>query len=193
AYEQCAGFLRISGGKNILDNTGVHPESYEATEKILNICSYNLDDVLNSNISDLSEKIESIGKEKVAEQIGVGVPTLEDIVKEITRPGRDPRDTLPPPMLRTDVMDINDLKIGMEMKGTVRNVIDFGVFVDIGVHRDGLVHISQISQKNIKHPSEVLQVGDIVTVWIKEVDVKKNRISLTMLQEKLQKDIQKEN
>ena len=193
AYEQCAGFLRISGGKNILDNTGVHPESYEATEKILNICSYNLDDVLNSNISDLSEKIESIGKEKVAEEIGVGVPTLEDIVKEITRPGRDPRDTLPPPMLRTDVMDINDLKIGMEMKGTVRNVIDFGVFVDIGVHRDGLVHISQISQKNIKHPSEVLQVGDIVTVWIKEVDVKKNRISLTMLQEKLQKDIQKEN
>ena len=159
----------------------------------MNICSYNLDDVLNSNISDLSEKIESIGKEKVAEQIGVGVPTLEDIVKEITRPGRDPRDTLPPPMLRTDVMDINDLKIGMEMKGTVRNVIDFGVFVDIGVHRDGLVHISQISQKNIKHPSEVLQVGDIVTVWIKEVDVKKNRISLTMLQEKLQKDIQKEN
>ena len=193
AYEQCAGFLRISGGKNVLDNTGVHPESYEATEKILNICSYNLEDVLNANISDLPEKIESIGKEKVAKKIGVGVPTLEDIVEEITRPGRDPRDSLPPPMLRTDVMDINDLKIGMEMKGTVRNVIDFGVFVDIGVHRDGLVHISQISKKNIKHPSEVLQIGDIVTVWVKEVDVKKNRISLTMLQEKLQKDIQKEN
>ena len=187
AYEQCAGFLRIIDGKNILDNTGVHPESYEAARKVLEICDYSLDDVKNGDIELLQKKIELLGEEKVAEKVGVGVPTLQDIVKEISAPGRDPRDELPPPMLRTDVMDMNDLKVGMELKGTVRNVIDFGVFVDIGVHQDGLVHISQITDRYIKHPSEVLKVGDIITVWVNDVDVRRKRISLTMLQNKIEK------
>ena len=187
AFEQCAGFLRVSDSKNVLDNTAVHPESYDAAEKLLEICGCSDEDIRQNRLGDLREIAEEMGIEKLAEQIGIGVPTLSDIITELTRPGRDPRDELPPPLLRTDVMDINDLKPGMELKGTVRNVIDFGAFVDIGVHQDGLIHISQITNKYIKHPSEVLKVGDIVTVWVLAVDVKKNRISLTMKKDNVQK------
>lgn len=178
AYEQCAGFMRIAESKNILDNTGVHPESYDAAKALLELCGYSVKDAKGG--LDLTDKVKELGEEKVAEKIGVGVPTMTDIIKELKQPGRDPRDELPPPMLRTDVMDMNDLKAGMELQGTVRNVIDFGAFVDIGVHQDGLVHISQITDKYIKHPSEILKVGQIVTVWVLGVDTKKGRISLTM-------------
>ena len=185
AFEQCAGFVRVPESKNVLDNTGVHPESYNAAKELLQLCGYSVSDVSNGDISSLKAKIALLGGEdKVAEKLGIGVPTLIDIVKELLKPGRDPRDELPPPLLRTDVMDIKDLTPGMELKGTVRNVIDFGVFVDIGVHQDGLVHISQITNRYIKHPSEVLKVGDIVTVWVLSTDIKKNRISLTMKNEK---------
>ena len=185
AFEQCAGFVRVPERKNVLDNTGVHPESYDAAKELLQLCGYSVSDVSNGDISSLKAKIALLGGEdKVAEKLGIGVPTLIDIVKELLKPGRDPRDELPPPLLRTDVMDIKDLTPGMELKGTVRNVIDFGVFVDIGVHQDGLVHISQITNRYIKHPSEVLKVGDIVTVWVLSTDIKKNRISLTMKNEK---------
>ena len=184
-FEQCAGFLRIPGGKNILDNTGVHPESYDAAKKLLKLCAYSEKELFAGDISGLSERAEKLGIEKISEETGVGVPTLTDIIRELLQPGRDPRDELPPPLLRTDVMDIGDLKRGMELRGTVRNVIDFGAFVDIGVHQDGLVHISQITNKFIKHPSEILKVGDVVTVWIKDVDVQRKRISLTMVKEKL--------
>ncbi len=180
AFEQCAGFLRIAESKNPLDNTGVHPESYDAAKALLSECGYDIKDVAKGNIGSLAEKVEAIGADKLAEKLGIGVPTLNDIVKEMLRPGRDPRDELPPPMLRTDVMDMSDLVPGMEMQGTVRNVIDFGAFVDIGVHQDGLVHISRITDRFIKHPSEVLKVGDIVTVWVLSVDKAKGRISLTM-------------
>lgn len=180
AFEQCAGFMRVAESKNLLDNTGVHPESYDAAKALLEICGYTVKDAANGKLGELKEKIEALGQETVAEKIGVGVPTMLDIVKELMQPGRDPRDELPPPMLRTDVMDMNDLKLGMELQGTVRNVIDFGAFVDIGVHQDGLVHISQITDKFIKHPSEVLKVGQVVTVWVIAVDVNKKRISLTM-------------
>ena len=180
AYEQCAGFMRVAESKNLLDNTGVHPESYDAAKALLELCGYTVKDAANSKLGELKEKIEALGTESVAEKIGVGVPTMLDIVKELLQPGRDPRDELPPPMLRTDVMDMNDLKPGMELQGTVRNVIDFGAFVDIGVHQDGLVHISQITDKYIKHPSEVLKVGQVVTVWVISVEVNKKRISLTM-------------
>ncbi|MBR5235922.1 MAG: RNA-binding transcriptional accessory protein [Clostridia bacterium] len=180
AYEQCAGFLRIPGAKNVLDNTSVHPESYEAAKQLLDIFSYTNQDVAEGRLGELRDKVKAAGESQVAEKCGVGVPTLRDIVGELMKPGRDLRDELPPPMLRTDVMDMKDLKEGMELKGTVRNVIDFGVFVDIGVHQDGLVHISQITNRYIKHPSEVLKVGDIVTVWVLGVDVNKKRISLTM-------------
>lgn len=180
AYEQCAGFLRIPGGKNVLDNTSVHPESYGAAKKLLEFFSYSNEDVKAGKLTDLKGKVKEAGEGKIAELCGVGIPTLRDIVEEIMKPGRDLRDDLPPPMLRTDVLDMKDLKEGMEMEGTVRNVIDFGVFVDIGVHQDGLVHISQITNRYIKHPSEVLKVGDRVKVWILSVDVNKKRISLTM-------------
>lgn len=180
AFEQCAGFMRVAESKNLLDNTGVHPESYDAAKALLEICGYTVKDAANGKLGELKEKIEALGQETVAEKIGVGVPTMLDIVKELMQPGRDPRDELPPPMLRTDVMDMNDLKPGMELQGTIRNVIDFGAFVDIGVHQDGLVHISQITDKFIKHPSEVLKVGQVVTVWVIAVDVNKKRISLTM-------------
>lgn len=180
AYEQCAGFMRVPESKNLLDNTGVHPESYSAAKDLLEICGYTVNDAAKNRIGDIKEKIAALGEDKVAEKIGVGVPTMQDIVKELLRPGRDPRDELPPPMLRTDVMDMKDLKKGMELHGTVRNVIDFGAFVDIGVHQDGLVHISQITNRYIKHPSEVLKVGQIVTVWVIDVDLSKKRISLTM-------------
>ncbi len=188
AFEQCAGFLRVPESKNILDNTGVHPESYKAAKELLEICGYSLKDIGTDEISKISGQVELLGNEKVAEKLGIGVPTLKDIVKELIQPARDPRDELPPPMLRTDVMDMKDLVPGMELKGTVRNVIDFGAFVDIGVHQDGLVHISQITNKFIKHPSEVLKVGDVVTVWVMAVDTAKKRISLTMKEKKSQEN-----
>lgn len=180
AFEQSAGFMRVPESKNLLDNTGVHPESYTAAKALLELCGYTVADAAKGKIGDINEKITALGEEAVAEKIGVGVPTMQDIVKELLRPGRDPRDELPPPMLRTDVMDMKDLTAGMELQGTVRNVIDFGAFVDIGVHQDGLVHISQITDKYIKHPSEVLKVGQIVTVWVISIDLDKKRISLTM-------------
>ncbi len=180
AFEQCAGFLRVPDGRNVLDRTAVHPESYEAAEAILSHYGYTDKDVAQGKVTGLSEKVASDGSAAIAKELGIGEPTLIDIVKELERPGRDPRDELPPPMLRSDVMGIEDLKTGMEMKGTVRNVIDFGAFIDIGVHQDGLVHVTQISDRFIKHPSEVLKVGDIVTVWVLGVDTKKGRISLTM-------------
>ena len=179
AFEQCAGFLRIVGG-NVLDNTGVHPESYPAVEKLLSFTGYTLDDVANGKIGDIKAKIEIKGWDNAAKECGVGVPTVQDIVNELLKPGRDIRDSLPKPILRSDLMDLNDLKEGMEINGTVRNVIDFGVFVDVGVHQDGLVHISQISDNYIKHPSDVLKVGDLVKVKVLGVDTVKKKISLTM-------------
>ena len=180
AYEQCAGFLRVSSSKEILDNTGVHPESYEAAGKLLEMYGYTSDDVRANKLADIRAKAEKDGTKAVAEKLGIGEPTLVDIIAELEKPGRDVRDSLPSPVLRDDVMDMNDLKVGMKLTGTVRNVIDFGAFVDIGVHQDGLVHVSEISDKFIKHPSEVLSVGDIVTVTVKSVDVNKKRIALTM-------------
>lgn len=179
AYEQCAGFLRITDG-DILDNTGVHPESYDAVNKLLESVGYMLSDVEKGNIKDLKEKVDKVGIEKVAVNCGVGVPTLIDIITELLKPGRDIRDSLAKPILRSDLMDLNDLKEGMEIIGTVRNVIDFGVFVDIGVHQDGLVHISQISDNYIKHPSDALKVGDIVKVKVMSVDPVKKKIALTL-------------
>lgn len=181
AFEQCAGFLRVPESKNVLDNTGVHPESYEAAKALLALCGYSLADVSSGAIGGLQDRINALGgEEEAARRLETGLPTLRDIVKELLRPGRDPRDELPPPLLRTDIMDMKDLKPGMELQGTVRNVIDFGAFVDIGVHQDGLVHISQIANRRLNHPSEVLKVGDIITVWVLSVDVAKKRISLTM-------------
>lgn len=179
AYEQCAGFLRVHGGKNPLDNTGVHPESYDAVKKLLKLCNISENEI-SGGCAEITEKTMAIGIKKAAGEIGVGVPTLEDILKELAKPGRDPRDELPKPLLRTDIMDMNSLTDGMELKGTVRNVIDFGVFVDIGVHQDGLVHISELSDRFVKHPLDVVKVGDIVNVKVLGVDPKKNRISLTM-------------
>ena len=180
AYEQCAGFLRIPGAKNILDNTSVHPESYDAALKLLELFGYKLSDVAANNLKELPQRVKAMGEAKAAAECGIGVPTLKDIINELQKPGRDLRDELPPPLLRSDIMDMSDLKPGMELTGTVRNVIDFGAFVDIGVHQDGLVHISQLSDRYIKHPSEVVTVGDVVTVWVLSVDVEKKRISLTM-------------
>ena len=180
AYEQCAGFLRVPESKEILDNTGVHPETYKAAEDLLTLCGYDKKDVKAGNISELNERYETLGKENAAQRCGVGVPTLDDVVKELLKPGRDPRDELPPPVLRTDVLEMKDLKPGMVLTGTVRNVIDFGVFVDIGVHQDGLVHISQVAKRKVTHPSQVVQVGDVVKVAVLDVDEKRKRISLTM-------------
>lgn len=180
AYEQCAGFIRVPGSKNVLDNTGVHPESYSAAKQLLETCGYALQDAASGKLDGLPQRVEAYGQEKLAQELGIGVPTLADIVRELLRPGRDLRDELPPPMLRTDVLDMKDLRPGMQLQGTVRNVIDFGAFVDIGVHQDGLVHISQISNKFIKHPSEALKVGEVVTVWVLSVDADRGRISLTM-------------
>ncbi len=180
AYTQCAGFLRIDDGENILDNTAVHPESYEKAEKLLSLFSYTKEDVKARRIADLRQKIKAYGEERAARETELDTATLADIVDELMKPGRDIRESLPAPMLRTDIMSIEDLKVGMEVTGTVRNVVDFGAFIDIGVHQDGLVHISEITDRYIKHPSEVLKVGQIVQARIKEVDVKKNRIGLTM-------------
>ncbi len=182
AFQQCAGFLRVPESKSVLDNTAVHPESYDAAKALLELTGHTLADVKDGKLSDLPSQVKAYGEEKAAEAIGVGVPTLRDIVSELMKPGRDVRDELPKPILRTDVLEMKDLKPGMVLTGTVRNVIDFGVFVDIGVHQDGLVHISQVSDKFIRHPSEVVSVGDIVKVVVLEVDEKKKRISLSMKQ-----------
>ena len=187
AFEQCAGFLRVPESKSVLDNTSVHPESYAAAEKLLEICSFSLKDAKNGALADLDKRIKELGEEKCAEHCGVGLPTLRDISKELQKPGRDVRDDAPAPILRSDVMEISDLKPGMVLTGTVRNVIDFGAFVDIGVHQDGLVHISQICNKFIRHPSEVLSVGDIVKVMVLDVEEKKKRISLSIKQAKEEK------
>lgn len=180
AFEQCAGFLRIVNGDNILDNTAVHPESYESAKKLLEIFNLTEEDIKNGNISNLPKLVDEYGVDKTAKECNIGVPTLNDIINEIIKPGRDIRDSLPKPELRTDILSLEDLKEGMILKGTVRNVIDFGAFIDIGVHQDGLVHISQICDRYIKHPSEELTVGDIVNVKVMSVDVEKKRISLTI-------------
>ena len=180
AFEQCAGFLRVPESRQVLDHTGVHPESYAAAEALLCLCGYSLADVGTGAPAELPRRVEKIGWKQAAERCGCGEMTLRDIVKELLKPGRDPRDELPAPILRTDVLDIKDLKPGMVLTGTVRNVIDFGVFVDIGVHQDGLVHISKVCDKFIKHPSEAVSVGDVVKVTVLEVDEKRKRISLSM-------------
>ena len=180
AFQQCAGFLRVPESSQVLDNTAVHPESYAAAEKLLKLCGYTLEDVKAGSIRELKARVAACGTDKAAEECGVGVPTLNDIISELLKPGRDPRDELPPVLLRKDVLEIKDLKPGMVLTGTVRNVIDFGAFVDIGVHQDGLVHVSRISDKFIRHPSEVLAVGDIVKVVVLDVDEKKHRISLSI-------------
>ena len=180
AFQQCAGFLRIPESKEIFDNTGVHPETYPAAERLLTLCGYTKKDIVDGNLADLVTRFQSYGDESIAQACGAGFLTLEDVVKELLKPGRDPRDELPSPILRTDVLEMKDLKPGMILSGTVRNVIDFGVFVDIGVHQDGLVHISQVSDRRVRHPSEVVQVGDIVKVSVLQVDEQRKRISLTM-------------
>ena len=179
-FEQCAGFLRIADGENILDNTSVHPESYKAAKKLLEKMGYTLADVNNKKLDGLDKKVGQYGIEKVAEELEVGVPTLRDIINELLKPGRDPRDELPKPVLRTDILSMEDLKPGMVLTGTVRNVADFGAFVDIGVHQDGLVHISQLADKFVKNPMGIVAVGDIVKVRVLEVDVDRKRISLSM-------------
>ncbi len=186
AFEQCAGFLRVPGAKDPLDATAVHPESYAAAKKLLAVCGLSPEDIGTPAASGLRERANGLGYDALAAQLGVGVPTLKDMIEELLRPGRDMRDSLPKPLLRTDVLEMKDLKPGMQLTGTVRNVIDFGAFVDVGVHQDGLVHISQISSRYIRHPSEVLKVGDVVTVWVLSVDLQKKRIALTMKQPKEQ-------
>ena len=181
AFEQCAGFLRVRDSKNALDATAVHPESYDAAKALLEKLGYQLSDIRAGNLKDLNVRMEEAGVKKLADELGVGEPTLKDIARELQKPGRDPRDDLPKPVLRTDVLAMEDLAPGMELMGTVRNVIDFGAFVDIGVHQDGLVHISRMANRFIKHPAEVVKVGDVIKVWVAEVDPKKKRIALTML------------
>ena len=178
AFQQCAGFLRVPESENVLDHTAVHPESYPAAAKLLELCGYQLSQV--GQLKDLDQRLEQLGPKKAAEECGVGLPTLRDIAAELQKPGRDPRDQLPPPLLRTDVMELSDLKPGMQLTGTVRNVVDFGAFVDIGVHQDGLVHISQLADRRVRHPSDVVAVGDVVEVTVLSVDEAKKRISLTM-------------
>lgn len=180
AYEQCAGFLRVPESDDFLDNTAVHPESYEAARGLLRLCGCSAEDLKKGRAPSVIQNLDPSRLPQMAEELGVGLPTMQDIAAELSKPGRDPRDELPAPLLRTDILSMEDLKEGMELRGTVRNVIDFGVFVDIGVHQDGLVHISQISNRFIRHPSEAVKVGDIVTVWVLGVDTAKKRISLTM-------------
>ena len=184
AFQQCAGFLRVPESKIVLDNTAVHPESYKAAKTILELTGHDMSDVKKGNLTSLQSEIKLLGEEKIAEKAEIGVPTLRDVVAELAKPGRDIRDDLPKPILRSDVLEMKDLKPGMVLTGTVRNVIDFGVFVDIGVHQDGLVHISQVTDRFIKHTSEVVSVGDIVDVVVLEVDEKKKLIGLSMRQAK---------
>lgn len=185
AFEQCAGFLRVADSRNPLDATGVHPESYDAAKALLEKLGYDLKTVKNGGVPDIVIRAKNYGEEKLAEEIGTGLPTLRDMLEELKKPGRDPRDELPAPVLRTDVLDMKDLKPGMELTGTVRNVIDFGAFVDIGVHQDGLVHISRMAERFIRHPSEAVKVGDVVKVWVVSVDEKKKRIALTMVKNRM--------
>ena len=193
AFEQCAGFLRVRDGKNPLDNTAVHPESYKAAEELMKICGYTAEDISEGKAGEIAESAGKIGIAKIAEMTGAGVPTLKDIAKELSKPGRDPRDELPPPLMRSgDVMTIEDLKPGMELMGTVRNIVDFGCFVDIGVHEDGLVHISRICDRFIKHPLEAVKVNDVVKVTVLDVDVKRKRISLSMVGDKKPADTNKQ-
>mgnify|MGYP000310196668 FL=1 len=181
AYEQCAGFIRVREGKNPLDNTAVHPESYEAARGLLDACGFSLASIGKEELQSLWDRLNKQGMDAISRQLGVGVPTLQDIVRELQKPGRDVRDELPPPLMRSgDIMELKDLKPGMELVGTVRNVIDFGAFVDIGVHEDGLVHISQICNRYIKHPLDAVKVGQVVKVRVLDVDVKRKRIGLTM-------------
>ena len=184
AYEQCAGFLRVAGSKNPLDATAVHPESYDAAKALLGALGYELQDVKNGGVPGMGERAAAYGLEKLSGELGLGLPTLKDMLAELQKPGRDPREDLPKPVLRTDVLDIKDLQPGMELTGTVRNVIDFGAFVDIGVHQDGLVHISRMADKFIRHPSEIVKVGDVMKVWVVDVDEKKKRIALTMVKDR---------
>ena len=184
AFEQCAGFLRVPESKNPLDNSAVHPESYDAAKKLLSLTGHSLSDVGGAKMADLPGAIANLGEEQAAAELGIGVPTLRDVAAELQKPGRDLRDELPKPILRTDVLELKDLKPGMILSGTVRNVIDFGVFVDIGVHQDGLVHISQVSDRRLRHPSEAVRVGDVVRVKVLEVDEKRKRISLSLRQAK---------
>ncbi|MCI7768578.1 MAG: RNA-binding transcriptional accessory protein [Oscillospiraceae bacterium] len=191
AFEQCAGFLRVPMGKNPLDNTSVHPESYKAASELIKMCGFDIADIGSEKMNDISAAADKIGVKELSDKLGVGVPTVRDILKELAKPGRDPRDELPPPLLRNgDVMELKDLKAGMELVGTVRNITDFGCFVDCGVHEDGLVHISQICNKFIKHPLEAVKVGDVVKVWVLDVDMKRKRISLTMKPDKAPKSIE---
>ena len=185
AFEQCAGFLRVADSKNPLDTTAVHPESYDAAKRLISLLGFDLKDVKNGGIPGIGEKAGTYGLERLSDDLSIGLPTLKDILAELQKPGRDPRDELPKPVLRTDILDIKDLTPGMELTGTVRNVIDFGAFVDIGVHQDGLVHISRMSDKFIKHPSEAVKVSDVVKVWVVEVDEKKKRIALTMIKDRM--------
>lgn len=190
AFEQCAGFLRVPMGKNPLDNTSVHPESYKAASELMDICGFTASDIGSEKMKEIAAAADKLGVETISEKIGVGVPTVRDIIKELVKPGRDPRDELPPPLLRSgDVMELKDLKPGMELMGTIRNITDFGCFVDCGVHEDGLVHISQICSKFIKHPLEAVKVGDVVKVWVLDVDMKRKRISLTMRPDRAPKSI----
>ena len=190
AFEQCAGFLRVPMGKNPLDNTSVHPESYNAASELMDICGFTASDIGSEKMKEIAAAADKLGVETISEKIGVGVPTVRDIIKELVKPGRDPRDELPPPLLRSgDVMELKDLKPGMELMGTIRNITDFGCFVDCGVHEDGLVHISQICNKFIKHPLEAVKVGDVVKVWVLDVDMKRKRISLTMRPDRAPKSI----
>jgi len=184
AFEQCAGFLRVRESRNPLDATAVHPESYDAARMLLEKLGYDLKDIRNG-VADVIQRASRYGHERLAEELGLGLPTLNDMLEELKKPGRDPRDELPKPVLRTDVLDIKDLKPGMELTGTVRNVIDFGAFVDIGVHQDGLVHISRMADRYIRHPSEAVKVGDVVKVWVVSVDEKKKRIALTMVRDRM--------
>lgn len=191
AFEQCAGFLRVPMGKNPLDNTSVHPESYKAASELMDICGFTASDIGSEKMKEIAAAADKLGVETISEKIGVGVPTVRDIIKELVKPGRDPRDELPPPLLRSgDVMELKDLKPGMELMGTIRNITDFGCFVDCGVHEDGLVHISQICNKFIKHPLEAVKVGDVVKVWVLDVDMKRKRISLTMRPDRAPKSIE---
>ena len=190
AFEQCAGFLRVPMGKNPLDNTSVHPESYKAASELMDICGFTASDIGSEKMKEIAVAADKLGVETISEKIGVGVPTVRDIIKELVKPGRDPRDELPPPLLRSgDVIELKDLKPGMELMGTIRNITDFGCFVDCGVHEDGLVHISQICNKFIKHPLEAVKVGDVVKVWVLDVDMKRKRISLTMRPDRAPKSI----
>lgn len=184
AFTQCAGFLRVANSDNFLDNTGVHPESYKAATELVKLCGYSAAEMKSGKIIDIKARVDALGVKTLSEKLSIGEPTIVDITTELAKPGRDPRDELVKPLLRSDIIEMKDLKAGMELKGTVRNVIDFGAFVDIGVHEDGLVHISQITNRYIKHPLEVLNVGDIVTVWVLDVDAKRKRISLTMKPQK---------